>query len=105
MITVSTSSHKKKTARDPKLCGGGKKIMYYNYNIDDDVNVVEVVDDVDDDGDVVDDDADDDDDEDAEIYTSPCHKKHFARAGAVEMHMELSQEEFCAEIYSENATG
>ena len=37
-------------------------------------------------------------------FTCPCHKKHFARAGAVEMHMELSQEEFCAEIYSENAT-
>ena len=44
------------------------------------------------------------DDEDDEIYASPCHKKHFARAGAVEMHMELSQEEFCAEIYSEKAT-
>jgi hypothetical protein len=28
---------------------------------------------------------------------------HFVRACAVEMHMEMSQEAFCAEIYRENA--
>ena len=60
--------------------------MYYNYNIDDDVSVVEVVDDVDDDGDVVDDD-DDDDDEDDEIY------------------MSMSQEAFCASRSSRDAHG
>ena len=29
--------------------------------------------------------------------------KHFMRACAVEMHMDMSQEAFCAEIYRENA--
>jgi len=29
--------------------------------------------------------------------------KHFARACAVQMHMDMSQEAFCAEIYRENA--
>ena len=95
----------------------------YN-NVEDDVNVD---DDVDDDGDVVDDghgdgdDDDDDDDDDGddngdddddndnddddEIYICPCHKKHFVRACAVEMHMDMSQEAFCAEIYKEKAVG
>ena len=86
----------------------------YN-NVEDDVNVD---DDVDDDGDVVDDghgdgdgdddddddddgydNGDDDNDDDDEIYICPCHKKHFVRACAVEMHMDMSQEAFCAEIY------
>jgi len=46
------------------------------------------------------DDDDDDDDGDDEIYTCPCHKKHFARGGAVDTHMELSQEDFFAQKFA-----
>ena len=34
---------------------------------------------------------------------SQDREAHLARACAVEMHMDMSQEAFCAEIYRENA--
>ena len=34
---------------------------------------------------------------------SQDREAHFVRACAVEMHMDMSQEAFCAEIYRENA--
>ena len=83
--------------------------MYYN------------VDDVGHDGDHDDDDGDDDDgDEDdddvdaeeeeeeeeeddvEEEDRSQDREAHFVRACAVEMHMDISQDAFCAEIYKEN---
>ena len=70
--------------------GGSKRRMYYN--VDDDVNVDDDYDDNgDDDDDVDDDDGDDDDDDDV------------VRACAIEIHMNISQEPFCVEIYRNSA--
>ena len=53
---------------------------------------------------VHDDDDDDDDDDDVEEENrSQDREAYFARAGIVEMHMDISQEPFCVEIYRENA--
>ena len=43
------------------------------------------------------------DGEDEEENGSQDRETHFVRAGAVEMHMDISQEPFCVEIYRENA--
>ena len=55
-----------------------------------------------------DDDDDDDGDDDVEEYDveeedrSQDREAHFVRACAVEIHMNIAQELFCAEIYREN---
>ena len=55
------------------------------------------------------DDDDDDDDDDVEEEDveekdrSQDREAHLLRACAFEMHMDMSQEAFCAEIYTENA--
>ena len=67
------------------------------------------VDDGDDDGDDGDDTDDDDDDDDGDgdddgDDDDGGDDDDDVRACAVEMHMHMSQEAFCAEIYRENAT-
>ena len=53
------------------------------------------------DDDVEEDDVEEDDVEEED--RSQDRDAHFVRACAVEMHMDMSQEAFCAEIYRENA--
>ena len=72
-------------ARDPKQCGGSRRIKQYNVADDDDN----------------DDDADDDDDgyhDTAQIGPKNADI-HFVRAWAVEMHVKISQEPLYTEIY------
>ena len=51
----------------------------------------------------VEDEDDDDDDDVGEEDRSQDQEAHFARAGKVEIHMNIAQEPFCAVIYRENA--
>ena len=101
-------------ARDPKQCGGSRRIKHYNVDDDDDDD-----DDVDDDDD--DDDEDDDEDDDDYYYyyyyfyyhdTAQIGPRnadiHFVRAWAIEMHVHMSQESseepLYTDIYQKNAT-
>ena len=73
--------------------------MYYNYNVD--------VDDDDDDDDADDGDGNEDEDADESLRNRNVHGRQavdtrFVRACAVEMHMEISHEPFCLEIYREH---